>query len=114
MAVVDQDVRWPPKNLCLRRKGAGQAPRNENGGPRVKAIVVSRAVTGSKKQVGQALPPANRGLDQALAGAFAQCRLLCSAKRSLAQPEQARAFFHWTFSPPLGIVCWMAPFTHQA
>src|ERR1035437_3985419 len=41
------------------------------------------------------------------AGASAQCRLLCNAKRSLAQPEQARACFHWTFSPPLGIVCCM-------
>src|ERR1035437_9300575 len=37
-----------------------------------------------KQKVGQAGyplgPPANRGLDQALAGESAQCRLLCSAK----------------------------------
>ncbi len=35
----------------------------------------------------------------------AQCRLLCVAERYFAEVQ----IICWTFSPPLGIVCWMGP-----
>ena len=37
--------------------------------------------------------------------ALAQCRLLCVAERYFAEVQ----IICWTFSPPLGIVCWMGP-----
>ena len=42
---------------------------------------------------------------QRMAGPTAQCRLLCVAERYFAEVQ----IICWTFSPPLGIVCWMGP-----
>src|ERR1035437_234834 len=110
------------RRACLRPYGAGASLGRSHRAyalgyflvPLTGASNRARTRLARREELGIKAQTRVENVETPVAGESAQCRLLCSAKRSLAQPEQARAFFHWTFSPPLGIVCWMAPSTHQA